>query len=72
MNIFVEVERAGVVELNTGYSPCLRVNAVDMLELTQKLVDECRPAKDWNGHYAARVKIEVELLGDIDDAPKEE
>ncbi len=60
-----EVERAGVVEIG-GYDGKICVNQDNIVELIEDEVDKLMPIKDYNGKFAARVYIHVELLGDQD------
>jgi len=58
----IAVECTGVVSVD---SYGIRVNAVDLIcDLMQRL-ENVPYERDYNGAFAGRVKIEVELLGDM-------
>lgn len=59
------VQRAGVVEIG-GYNGTICVNQDNLVSMIEAEVEKLKPIKDYNGKYAARVFIQVELLGDQD------
>ena len=59
------VQRAGVAEIG-GYNGTILVNQDNLVELIDAEVKKLKPVKDCNGKFAARVFIQVELLGDQD------
>lgn len=59
------VQRAGVAEVG-GYNGTIFVNQDNLVELIEAEVEKLKPIKDENGKFAARVYIQVELLGDQD------
>lgn len=62
-----EIVRSGVVQLPEGdYS--FSVNGESLEELIWAEVKKKNPRTDAYGHFAARVTILVELLGDLGDA----
>ena len=42
-----------------------RVNADDLTTLLEEEVSKMQPKTDYNGNFAARIKIELEFLGDM-------
>ena len=58
------VQRAGVVEID-GYNG-IRVNQDDLVCLIAEEVEKLKPMRDPDRKYAARVFIQVEILGDQD------
>lgn len=65
------VQRAGVVEIGV-YDGTIRVNQENLVDLISEEVEKRKPTKDSNGKFAARVYIQVELLGDQEPAVFEE
>ena len=61
------VQRAGVAEVG-GYNGTILVNQDNLVELIEAEVEKLKPIKDYSGKFAARVFIQVELLGDQDPA----
>lgn len=59
------VQRAGVAEVG-GYDGTIFVNQDNLVELIELEVEKLKPIKDSGGKFAARVSIQVELLGDQD------
>ena len=59
------VQRAGVAEVG-GYNGTIFVNQDNLVELIELEVEKLKPIKDYNGKFAARVFVQVELLGDQD------
>lgn len=59
------VQRAGVAEIG-GYNGTILVNQDNLVSLIEAEVEKLKPIKDYNGKFAARVYIQVELLGDQD------
>lgn len=62
-----QVTRCGVVSINDGYDSDIKVNTDSMISLIREAVDgaSTQPACDYNGHFAGRVTIIVELVGDV-------
>lgn len=60
----VSVQRAGVAEIG-GYNGIL-VNQDNLVSLVEEELLKLKPIRDSNGKFAARVSIQVELLGDQD------
>lgn len=58
----IDVTAAGVV--NIGYDN-VSVNSEDMLSAVRTAIEQTHAATNYNGDFAARVTISVELLGDI-------
>lgn len=59
------VQRAGVAEVG-GYNGTILVNQDNLVELIELEVKKLKPVTDYNGKFAARVFVQVELLGDQD------
>ena len=59
------VQRAGVAEVG-GYNGTIFVNQDNLVKLIELEVEKLKPIKDCNGKFAARVFVQVELLGDQD------
>lgn len=58
----ITIERAGVMQLSYD---TFRVNADDLTTLLEEEVSKMQPKTDYNGNFAARIKIELEFLGDM-------
>ena len=58
----ITIERAGVMQLSYD---TFRVNADDLTTLLEEEVAKMQPKTDYNGSFAARIKIELEFLGDM-------
>ena len=58
----ITIERAGVMQLSYD---TFRVNADDLPTLLEEEVSKMQPKTDYNGSFAARIKIELEFLGDM-------
>ena len=56
------MECTGVVSVD---SYGIRVNTVDLICDLRQLLEQIPYERDYNGAFAGRVKIEVELLGDM-------
>lgn len=67
----ITVTRCGVAKV-AAYNGELRVNDMDMIQLAQDALDalEMQPVRDYNGNFAARITVTVELIGD--EEPKKE
>lgn len=59
----VVINRAGVVSL--GYDNDFRVNGESIIDLARDGVDDLKPKTDYNGLFAAKVCVVIELLGDM-------
>lgn len=66
-NPAVTVSRAGVVEISSGYIKEIYVNSVSMIKLIDEAICMMKqpPDMDAEGHFAGRVTITVEFLGDM-------
>ena len=58
----ITIERAGVMQLSYD---TFRVDADDLTTLLEEEVSKMQPKTDYNGSFAARIKIELEFLGDM-------
>lgn len=58
----ITIERAGVMQLSYD---TFRVDADDLTTLLEEEVAKMQPKTDYNGNFAARIKIELEFLGDM-------
>lgn len=68
------VERTGVVKIEDGYESDIKVNQESMIQaLTEAMeLHPIKPKTDYEDRFAARIRIEVEYLGDLEpDTPKE-
>ena len=63
------VEATGVVKFEYDG---ITVNARDIVSDIRAMIDQIPIAKDYNGAFAARVKLEVELLGDMEKEAKKD
>ena len=63
------VEATGVVKFEYD---SITVNARDIVSDIRAMIDQIPIAKDYNGAFAARVKLEVELLGDMEKEAKKD
>lgn len=59
------VQRAGVAEIG-GYDRTICVNQDNLVDLIEAEVEKLKPVTDCHRKFAARVFIQVELLGDQD------
>ena len=59
----VIIEKSGVVEYNENQ---LFVNSEDIVCEAMNKVKIARPKQNYMGAFAARVKLEIELLGDTE------
>ena len=61
----IEITRAGVVQL-----PCcdqsFSVNGESIEEYIRAEVEKRRPVKDHYGHFAGKVTVRIEFLGDME------
>lgn len=58
----ITIERSGVMQLSYD---TFRVNADDLPTLLEEEVSKMQPKTDYNGNFAAKIKIELEFLGDM-------
>lgn len=58
----ITIERAGVMQLSYDN---FRVNDDNLTTLLEEEVSKMKPKTDYNGNFAARIKIELEFLGDM-------
>ena len=68
------IERSGVVKIEDGYESDIKVNQESMIQALEEAM-EMHPIKtktDYDGKFAARVRIEIEYLGDLESDAKEE
>ena len=61
------VEATGVVKFDYD---SLTVNGNDIVSDMRARIDQIPIARDYNGAFAARVRLEVELLGDMEKEAK--
>lgn len=61
------VEATGVVKFEYD---SITVNGNDIVSGMRAMIDPIPIARDYNGAFAARVKLEVELLGDMEKEAK--
>lgn len=61
------VEATGVVKFEYD---SITVNGNDIVSDIRAMIDQIPIARDYNGAFAARVKLEVELLGDMEKEAK--
>lgn len=65
----VKVERTGVVEMADG---TLYVNSEDIVDEAMQQAEKTGVKCNYNGAFAARVCVEIEILGDVKKDVKEE
>ena len=58
----ITIEKSGVMQLSYD---TFRVNDDDLTTLLEEEVSKKSPKTDYNGNFAARIKIELEFLGDM-------
>lgn len=64
--MIITIEKRGVVTIAAGgYESDLEVNSESLLDLLEKAVSKAKPETTCDGEFAARVKIELEFLGDM-------
>lgn len=59
----VGIEMSGVLSYTED---CLSCNSQDIIKTVMDGVEKLNPKKDWNGGFAGRVVVTVELLGDLE------
>lgn len=62
MSVTIRVEKSGVVEMTDG---TLYVNSEDILDEAMGKVEGTGVKYNYHGAFAARVHIEIEILGDV-------
>lgn len=62
----IEFTRAGVVQLPGCYDQSFSVNGESIVEYICSEVEKRRPAKDQYGHFAGKVTVRIEFLGDME------
>ena len=67
------VERTGVVKIEDGYKSDIKVNQESMIQALTKAMEihPIKPKTDYEDRFAARIRIEVEYLGDLEQEPPE-
>lgn len=63
--MIITIERRGVVSVIYGYDSAFTVNSESLIALLEQEVKRASPEVNYNGEFAARVKIELEFLGDM-------
>ena len=65
----ISVSKSGVVEISGLYTKEICVNSVSMVALIEYAIREMKqkPDVDENGHFAGKVTITVEFLGDMEE-----
>jgi hypothetical protein len=68
------VERTGVVKIEDGYESDIKVNQESMIQVLTKAMEihPIKPKMDYEDRFAARIRIEVEYLGDLEEEPPKE
>lgn len=63
----MSVSKAGVVNLSTIYNRDIAVNSESMIDMLDDAIRQLtsKPLCDINGHFAGKVTITVEFLGDM-------
>lgn len=64
----VSVTRVGVTEINSRHDSQLRVNDRDIVVEVEKAMEKAgiKPVTDYEDRFAARVRVIVEFLGDME------
>ena len=62
----IEVERRGVLSIQNGYGTSVKVNDENLIDTLEALTNRAKPKTDGFGNFAARIKIEIEFLGDME------
>lgn len=65
-NAIIAITEAGVVGVRSRYEEDIRVNQDDMISLLEEELEKIKPKRDFEGKFAGRVTIVVELLGDLE------
>lgn len=60
------VTRAGVVQL-PGYDTSFLVNQDDIMQLIEEAVEKINPKKDYDGKFAGRVTVRIEVWGELEE-----
>ena len=68
------VERTGVVKIEDGYESDIKVNQESMIQVLNEAMEihPVKPKTDYENRFAARIRIEVEYLGDLETEPPKE
>ena len=68
------VERTGVVKIEDGYESDIKVNQESMIQVLTKAMEihPIKPKMNYGDRFAARIRIEVEYLGDLEEEPPKE
>ena len=68
------VERTGVVKIEDGYDLDIKVNQESMIQVLAEAMEiyPVKPKTDYEDRFAARIRIEVEYLGDLEQEPPKE
>ncbi len=68
------VERTGVVKIEDGYESDIKVNQESMIQVLTEAMElhPIKPKTDYECRFAARIRIEVEFLGDLEAEPPKE
>ena len=68
------VERTGVVKIEDGYESDIKVNQESMIQVLTKAMEihPIKPKTDYEDRFSARIRIEVEYIGDLEQEPPEE
>ena len=68
------VERTGVVKIEDGYESDIKVNQESMIQVLIEAMEIhlIKPKTDYEDRFAARIRIEVEYLGDLEEEPPKE
>lgn len=60
----VVINRAGVMCIESGGDICINSESVSFA--VQSAIDDLKPKRDYNGCYAAKVTVVVQLIGDME------
>ena len=60
----VVINRAGVMSIDSGGD--IRINSESVSFAVESAIDDLRPKRDYNGCYAAKVTVVVQLIGDME------
>ena len=68
------VERTGVVKIEDGYESDIKVNQESMIQVLTKAMEihPIKPKMDYENRFTARIRIEVEFLGDLETESQKE
>ena len=60
----VVINRAGVMSIDSGGD--IRINSESVSSAVESAIYDLKPKRDYNGCYAAKITVVVQLIGDME------